>query len=52
MSSSHNFQNVVKILYSLVINWDQTGIQYIHDISLTIENEGAKQVENMRLKSK
>ena len=29
----------------LVINWDQTGIQYVHVLKLTMDREGIKQIE-------
>ena len=41
-----------KIPDSLVINWDQTGIQYIPVNSWTMEKEGATRVEITGLKDK
>jgi len=41
-----------KIPDSLVINWDQIGIQYIPENSRTMEKEGATRVEITGLKDK
>ena len=46
------FVGLGKIPDSLVINWDQTGIQYIPISSWTMEKEGAKRVEITGLKEK
>ena len=46
------FVGMEKILDSLVINWDQTGIQYIPVSSWAMEKEGAKRVEITGLKDK
>ena len=37
--------DMVEIPGLLVINWDQTGIQYVHVLQLTMEREGMKQIE-------
>ena len=36
---------MVEIPGLLVINWDQTEIQYVHVLQLTMEREGMKQIE-------
>ena len=40
-----NIASLDEILPALIINWDQTGINYVPVLSWTMEVEGSKRVE-------
>ena len=45
MMLEFSLHDMMEIPGLLVINWDQTGIQYVHVSQWTVEREGIKLIE-------